>query len=115
MTQEELENNRLIAEFMNMECWDKQVRPNHYKIPYPFPIRITKCMGGNAIPLEWMKFDSSFDWLMPVIEKLHKISWAAHDCFRKIERYDLQSNYKTTVSLIKHLNEDKSLLYKQNQ
>ena len=55
------ENNKLIAEFMGMTYGD----PNDNSVM----IQMTH-QGNEVVPIESMKYHSSWDWLMPVVEKI---------------------------------------------
>ena len=57
--------NKLIAEFMGME----ESNGEYYKRIYN---------SGDWIPLDELKFDTSWDWLMPVVEKCYDNG--AEDC-----------------------------------
>ncbi len=53
-------NNKLIAEFMGLT--------NHHN---DSSMMVTKTPQGNEIvPIDSLQYDSSWDWLMPVIEKI---------------------------------------------
>ena len=70
MTKEVLEGNKLIAEFMG--C-DVSFQDSIAKLPDTyFPIRIKRIKGGNKLPLEWLKFHKSWNWLMPVVSKANQ-------------------------------------------
>ena len=63
------ENNKLIAEFMGMTYGD----PNDNSVM----IQMTP-QGNEVVPIESMKYHSSWDWLMPVVEEIESY-----------ERYDV--------------------------
>jgi len=60
------DNNKLIAEFMGATL---EGGNDIYKIPYPdkgmAPFR---CLSLN------LEYDKSWDWLMPVIQKIYEVS-----------------------------------------
>ena len=58
-----IENNKLIAEFMGME---------HCYRPYGDGFMEVK-ENGSCIELEDLQYHSSWDWLMPVVQKCFKI------------------------------------------
>jgi len=79
-----MNENKLIAEFMKYE------------------IKYNKCYSpkyndGTIAP---MQFHSSWDWLMPVVEKIYSID-ADIDFFKSI---NLEATYKEVVEFIKEYN-----------
>ena len=63
MKHEEIENNKLIAEFMGAEM----IVTNYHGINIiKFPDESTKDLRG-------LKYNSSWDWLMPVVERIESI------------------------------------------
>jgi len=59
-----LETNKLIAEFMGME---------HCYRPYGNGfMEVKEC--GSVIELDDLEYHTSWDWLMPVVEKVNKVS-----------------------------------------
>lgn len=63
-----IENNKLIAEFMGFE---KQIMHGH---PW------FGCANADAyIPDYGLKYHSSWDWLMPVVEKIDSISFKGYE------------------------------------
>lgn len=90
-----IKGNTLIAEFMRVQD------PNNDT--YKEMISYHGIIG---------RFHLSWDWLTPVIKKLHKVSWAAHDNFRKVDRWDLDRTYKVCIGLIKFFEKEPTLLYK---
>lgn len=60
-----IEQNKLIAEFMGAK-----MRKNGY-----FYDGITFSTGWNTCRPENMKYHDSWDWLMPVVEKIHGLGW----------------------------------------
>jgi hypothetical protein len=82
------DNNILIAEFMGYEV-------KHNKCYSP------KYNDGTIAP---MQFDTSWDWLMPVIAKIVKDygeGWSFE------EGYDLEVRYQSVVNFIKEYNNGK--------
>jgi hypothetical protein len=69
------ENNKLIAEFMgyrqancnNGKAWNTDDRYLHKTLPIQGRLITKEC--------EYLKFNSSWDWLMPVIEKIEKMGY----------------------------------------
>jgi len=83
---ETIEGNKLIAEFMKPQHYDKRRKD----FPFPFPVieivPAEHLMGYGHVPEgeikhfhggpDMMKYHSSWDWLMPVVEKISKdYSW----------------------------------------
>ena len=78
-----IESNRLIAEFMTGHYRDKRKK----SYPFPFPVievvPAEKIMGYGSVPEgkikhyegtpDMMKYHSSWDWLMPVVEKIESV------------------------------------------
>tara|TARA_B110000285_G_scaffold189_1_gene265 strand:- start:1722 stop:2045 length:324 start_codon:yes stop_codon:yes gene_type:complete len=63
-----MKNNKLIAEFMGMTYGD----PNDNSI-----MTQTTPQGNEIVPIESMDYHSSWDWLMPVIDKISGIkNWS---------------------------------------
>ncbi len=60
------ENNKLIAEFMGMNYGD----PNDNSVM----IQMTP-QGNEVVPIDSMKYHCSWDWLMPVVEKIENFGF----------------------------------------
>jgi hypothetical protein len=93
-----MENNKLIAEFMGMTYGD----PNDDSVM----IQMTS-QGNEVVPIESMKYHISWDWLMPVVEKIESD-----------ERYDVDilqygtkitDNQKEIVNNIADISFDKKI------
>ena len=56
-----MKSNKLIAEFMGMTYGD----PNDDSVM----IKMTS-QGNKVVPVESMKYHSSWDWLMPVVKRI---------------------------------------------
>lgn len=67
MTQEQIEGNKLIAEFMN---W-KHHSGNVYWFPNLYPS--TDDTGETTFDISEAEFHSSWSWLMPVVEKIESL------------------------------------------
>jgi hypothetical protein len=65
MTQEQIESNKIIAEF---DGWEKRLSEKgaHSKTALWYKVD----SGYAAFDLSAMKYHSSWDWLMPVIENI---------------------------------------------
>ena len=81
-----MNNNKLIAEFMRYEV-------KHGKCYSP------KYNDGTIAP---MQFDRSWDWLMPVVDKIYQLDSNA-DFFGSI---NLEATYKEVVEFIKQHNDE---------
>ena len=82
--------NKLIAEFIGLEkCTD----PEHSKSPCYY-IPSIQVYATDEDSYHDLKYHSSWDWLMPVVEKINRIK--GHDIII----------YKTTV----HVNDDSQIL-----
>ena len=64
MTQEEIEGNKLIAEFMGATKGFNSREGEFYYLPDRKP---------TYLPTE-LKYHDSFDWLMPVVEKIESLN-----------------------------------------
>ena len=86
-----MEDNKLIAEFMG-----RGGTFNHDKTMI--------CTGIYPDTMTLMKYHTSWDWLMPVVQKCYE-SGAEGDCIGDITMYltdvDIQSTYKAVVKFIK--------------
>jgi len=94
------EENKLIAEFMGLV--------NSY---------------SDKDYTKWMKYNSSWDWLMPVVEQIehlnyfvdinhwtsiYKAEWETRDCIvTVIDGTKFKNTYKAVVEFIKWYNENK--------
>ena len=83
-------NNKLIAEFMGYEV-------KHGKCYSP------KYNDGTIAP---MQFDKSWDWLMPVIEKIESLGYTFEKNYQRVDK-DWQSlinsttlSYTTSISIV---------------
>ena len=92
-----MQNNKLIAEFMGYEV-------NHGKCYSP------KYNDGTIAP---MQFDTSWDWLMPVVNKIRSMDSTyeveevgKYDWDNEISHYefDLELTYESVVEFINQLN-----------
>ena len=103
-----MEDNKLIAEFMGMTYGD----------PNDDSVMIQKTPQGNeVVPIESMEYHTSWDWLMPVVEKIESLGYvftiqggkaeygemmSASICF--IVEDKLSSTYKAVIEFIKTYN-----------
>lgn len=128
MTQQEiLEGNKLIAEFMgsSFKTYKKgHIRKDSVTVCY-FDDGMSPFSGGVSI--KNLKFHSSWDWLMPVVEKIEKDYWVTvtttrgisavsiHQpklAYEKIARVDsankIEAVWLAVVEFIKWYNENKN-------
>jgi len=86
-----MNDNKLIAEFMG-----RGGTFNHDETMI--------CTGIYPDTMTLMKYHTSWDWLMPVVQKCYE-SGAEGDCIGDITMYltdvDIQSTYKAVVKFIK--------------
>ncbi len=103
-----MNSNKLIAKFMGMNYGD----PNDNSVM----IQMTP-QGSEVVPINSMKYHSSWDWLMPVVEKIESLRDPNGNAYRftidmcnaqiegtRIEviggAYKLDTVYKTVVEFI---------------
>jgi hypothetical protein len=100
------ENNKLIAEFMG---WDIQSPTT-----IPTNLHLSNLELDNAEVME-LKFNTSWDWLMPVIEKCllgeaeqnEEISnTTIKNIYEGIYNQDISFTYKSVIGFIKHYNQN---------
>lgn len=100
-----IENNELIAKFMGY-------RVEYYMTNPPKPTGICvrgKNSKGKSV-YEKMIFDSSWDWLMPVVHKAHEITTEHEKLFNHLEIFEIglttpiEEIYKAVVEFIKWYN-----------
>lgn len=116
MTQEKtIQNNKLIAEFMGMKCTNKkygifrdETNPVNCKTYYSTKI-------GGA---EYLQYNSSWDWLMPVVEKIENMGYnliidaknsyfyngLIKDAKCSVADTKIESVYKTIIKFIQFYN-----------
>jgi hypothetical protein len=116
MNKEILEGNKLIAEFMGGEYTEYPNNVFAGEHGYRFPLNIdgTDWWNKNAL-----KFDTSWDWLMPVVEKIeglgYQVAMSPHQCqiFDSKNEFIIDADFKNTrlentydavVALIEMLN-----------
>jgi len=65
------EKNKAIAEFMGFKPYeDGSEKHESYILPEPYCLEHTASGRMYALPPLHMRFDTSWDWLMPVVEKI---------------------------------------------
>ena len=107
-----MKDNKLIAEFMGMTYGD----PNDKSVM----IQMTP-QGNEVVPIESMEYHTSWDWLMPVVEKIESLGYvftiqggkakygemiSRTRCF--IVEDKLSSTYKAVVEFINEYNKNES-------
>jgi len=88
------ESNKLIAEFMGME------NERHSDGRYLFTTDIDELKGADTRFWEQLYFHVSWDWLMPVVEKIYQLN-SNTDFFGSI---NLEATYKEVVEFINEYN-----------
>lgn len=66
--EEVMTDNELIAEFMR---WRKTT--TGYMVPNTYPIIDGYDTGETEFTDEFLEFDTRWDWLMPVVDRIHKM------------------------------------------
>lgn len=102
ISEEIIEGNKLIAEFMGYNLVIPSMRryPNNWKTSYwERNYDIEKHTTDHVLCEEnGLKYHSSWDWLMPVVEKIEKLSTISFECKYydpdyKREDYEVKSFY----------------------
>tara|TARA_R110002012_G_scaffold86137_2_gene214258 strand:- start:95 stop:460 length:366 start_codon:yes stop_codon:yes gene_type:complete len=95
--------NKLIAEFMGM---------THHRYIYHLSNNDKSMMvketpqGNEVIPIDSLQYDSSWDWLMPVIEKIESLGYTFEKNYQRVDK-DWQSLIvKGNDILYQEFNED---------
>ena len=105
-----LENNKLIAEFMGI----KQGSKNYNLMSEGFMVTVIDRTKASCIADE-LRFNISWDWLMPVVDKIEVIQ-KEMDCETIIQtgakiwaksNNKLEGTYKAVVEFIKWYNKNK--------
>ena len=94
-----MNNNKLIAEFMGMTYGD----PNDNSV---------MTQGSEVIPIESMEYHTSWDWLMPVVEKIereHKANFRIKCTWNEFTDYSI---HQVIVNIEQgEMSKDKSCIY----
>lgn len=100
----DMKDNQLIAEFMGMTYGD----PNDNSVM----IQMTP-QGNEVVPIESMKYHTSWDWLMPVVQKCRLESRCEYDeddnwneIHWSLEECNLDKTYKAVVQFINEFNKN---------
>lgn len=110
-----IENNKLIAEFMGgVLIYPANTNYGVFKFSKEDKHKLTydiEPSTENGIAQGFLKFHSSWDWLMPVIRKIRSLDpphgWGYHNaiCAALIET-DIDTTYKVVVEFIKWYNNE---------
>ena len=109
-----MKNNKLIAEFMGM---------TYHHNDNSVMIQMTS-QDNEIVPIESMGYHTSWDWLMPVVEKIEGLRdengnayrFTIDMCNAQIEEtnieilggaFKIDTTYKAVVEFINHINKDK--------
>ena len=111
------ESNKLIAEFMDYptcsDYWkkDEGFQGEDYKDYYYVHGQYDQCYGSSNFHVNDMKFDLSWDWLMPVIEKITELCEEPQELDElkhALLCVDIKSVYFIVVEFIKEYNNGKN-------
>ena len=75
-----MESNKLIAEFMGME------NERHSDGRYLFTTDIDELKGADTRFWEQLYFHVSWDWLIPVVEKIESLGYTFEKNFQRINK-----------------------------
>ena len=99
-------NNKLIAEFMG---WEYDENNDWYFTPHR--VEVTDGIYDNEIPSDLFEFHSSWDWLMPVVQKIgdEYLNTPFDETYSHLtEQYEniwtLEDTYNAVVEFIKEQN-----------
>ena len=102
MNQSIMKDNKLIAEFMELEASPKYNPKEYY---------IKEYNSGEWYLPEEMQYHNSWDWLMPVVQKCRLESRCEYDeddnwneIHWSLEECNLDKTYKAVVQFIKNQN-----------
>lgn len=111
-----IEGNKLIAEFMGGKLTnDINLRGMPiYEFPSPVPNELNNAGWRNKTKTGYIHYDISWDWLMPVVEKICEVCkpnskehfWWNNSNYSDIRifREPLDITYKTVIEFIKWYN-----------
>lgn len=107
-----MENNRLIAEFMG-----GTINSSETLIDIGNTINCGKsiynrngAMQVGLWPINDLRYHESWDWLMPVVNKINNTGTAdgiLYDLFNAIKNVDIEKAHKEVVTFIKWYNKNK--------
>ena len=91
-----MKDNKLIAEFMGYTFADYDLGGLHYLI------------DGNYVEYNSLQYDASWDWLMPVVQKIEQDCEGVPQYMLNISLYsDINEVYNAVVEFIKNQNNKK--------
>jgi len=101
-------NNKLIAEFLELKKKEfKSGSINYYHIDYHV---YDEKYHWTWYEGEELSFDKSWDWLMPVVEKIHHLEYEHEDNMENIENAldtkSITDTYKAVIKFIKEYNQN---------
>jgi hypothetical protein len=106
------ENNKLLAEFLG---WSKKINKEGEETPfYNLPIELHNHLGiTQHIPLEGFVFDTDWNWLMQVVEKIIKDFYKLNPCpiylkmniEKQLIATDKEGIYNACIEFVKWYNE----------
>ena len=93
-------SNKLIAEFMGWDIQSPTTIPNN--------LHLSNLELDNGEVME-LKFDTSWDWLMPVISKCFEVrgSHYIESIYHSLDAQDLSFAHESVVNFIKENNDGK--------
>jgi len=93
-----MKENKLISEFMGMNYGD----PNDNSVM----IQMTP-QGNEVVPINSMEYHSSWDWLMPVVERIEQVMQGVPQQMLHLSLYStIDEVYQAVVEFIKEYNKD---------
>jgi len=103
-----MKDNKLIAEFMDYptcsDYWkkDEGFQGEDYKDYYYVHDQYDQCYDSSNFHVNDMKFDLSWDWIMPVIDKMESMGcFVKHhhgDCI--VYKIDEKENYRCIIEMM---------------
>lgn len=106
-TQEILEGNKLIADFMGAkrQIEGRDIKKHEIWLPTHGICRFDTIELGMGKTLHYHK---SWDWLIPVIQKIYNINRSFYESMEdSLPLLDLSHSYNEVVEFIKHYNSNK--------
>ena len=105
-----MENNKLIVQFMDYPTcsdywkdgrWEEEDYKDYYYIHGQFDL----CWGSSNFDVSDMRFSTSWDWLMPVVQKIEQDCEGVPQEMLNISLYsDINDVYNAVVEFIKNQN-----------
>lgn len=89
--------NEIIAEFMGWERYSGSA----FKCPNVYPIQNSLHAGWTTFTADQFQFHTSWDWLMPVVEKIESLGDSDKQVFDSAEFHELMElSIKTTITRV---------------